>query len=111
MSAVVTVIDAAEFKAQLDENQAALLIDVREPVEFQMQRIQGVKNIPKDLLLQQIKSIAPDHQSAIYLHCRAGVRSYAAGETLIQHGYNNVYSLDGGINSWIKAGYDVVTQP
>ena len=105
----VQVIDVATFKQLCASNAEQCLIDVREPAEFQLQRIHGVQNVPKDTLVDRIQTIAKNHQSPIYLHCRAGVRSYAAAEMLIQHGYENVYSVAGGLNAWIQSGYPVET--
>ena len=109
MSIYVQTISVAAFKQICDSQSDTCLIDVREPAECHLQRIPGVTNIPKDRLIELIHTIATDHKCPIYLHCRAGVRSYAAAETLIQHGYENVYSVDGGLNAWLQAGYDVET--
>ena len=109
MSICVQTINVANFKQICESNIDKCLIDVREPHEFQLQRIHGVQNIPKDVLIDRINAVTKNHADAIYLHCRAGVRSYAAAEMLIQHGYENVYSVEGGLNAWIQAGYPVET--
>ncbi len=109
MSSCVKTISVVEFKQLCDSKSDACLIDVREPMECHQQRISGVTNIPKDLLIDRIQTMVSDHLRPIYLHCRAGVRSYDAALKLIQHGYENVYSVDGGLNAWIQAGYEVET--
>ena len=83
------------------------LIDVREDHEWQEQHIPRAVHIPKDELVNVIEETIPDKEATIYLHCRGGVRSLYAADCLMNLGYQNVYSVDGGIMDWMGAGYPV----
>ncbi|OJY30108.1 MAG: sulfurtransferase, partial [Legionella sp. 40-6] len=78
------------------EHGAVILIDVREVYEWQMIRIPNTIHIPKDQLSQCLGNYVADKNHPIYLLCKAGVRSLYAAEHLLQLGYQNVYSIDGG---------------
>ncbi len=99
----------AELQAVLDaaRNGEVVLIDVREPNEFEQGIIEGALTIPRGLLELKIENICPDRNRPIYLYCAAGVRSALAGAALAQMGYRNVYSLAGGVGAWVRHGYSL----
>ncbi|KTD16699.1 rhodanese-like domain-containing protein [Legionella jordanis] len=101
----IATINVHQLKQLMDENPKLCLIDVRELPEWQTVRIPGAKHIPKDRLTTEIESIAADRKQAIYLHCKGGVRSLYAAKTLLDLGYKEVYSVDGGILEWAMSGY------
>lgn len=103
----VKTIDVQEFKKHHDANPNLCLIDVRELNEWQEVHIPGALHIPQDTLPAQIAKKIPDYNQPIYLHCRGGVRSLHAAQKLIELGYKEVYSLDGGITAWEKCGYPI----
>lgn len=103
----INTINIHEFKKQYDTLKPLFLIDVREESEWQNAHIPRAIHIPKDQLIARIASIVQDHKAPIYLHCRGGVRSLHAAEQLVALGYEQVYSMDGGIMAWEKAGYPV----
>lgn len=106
---IVKNIDVHELKNLQDANSNICIIDVRENDEWQAQRIKGkVAHIPKDLIVEEIESIAPEKNKKIYLYCGKGMRSHWAASQLIAHGYTDVYSVAGGITSWIDAGYPII---
>ena len=78
------------------------LIDVREPSEYLICKINSSTLIP----LGEIEAKDParlnglDQNDAIVLHCKAGVRSMKAVNALIEMGYSNVRSMRGGILEW-----------
>lgn len=74
------------------------VIDVREPDEQQIARIQGVPLIPLSTLAQRYKELDP--AQAYYIHCKAGGRSMKALEFLRQQGFQNLKSVRGGILAW-----------
>jgi rhodanese-related sulfurtransferase len=100
-------IDVEEFKTKMDNTPNLVLIDVRELNEWQEMRIPGAVHIPKDQVAQTIESQMADKNQPIYLHCRGGVRSVYAGQMLLEKGYTDVYSIDGGILDWANHGYPV----
>ena len=83
-------------------NSDVCLVDVREPNEFAQGAIDGMVNMPRGVLEFQIAS-HPQLQSEstpIYLICRSGGRSALAAESLQRMGYQQVYSVSGGMNAW-----------
>jgi len=85
-----------------------VLIDTREPHEFQEARLEGGKLVPPGLLADEIESAAPDKSARTILYCRSGNRSYKAAEQMQALGYENVASMAGGILAWQEQGLPVV---
>lgn len=106
-SSKINAIDVHDLKNKMDNNPLLCLIDVRELDEWQAMHIPGALHVPKDMITHQITSIAPDFDHPIYLHCRSGMRSLSAAECLTQMGYQQVYSVSGGIIEWAKSGYPI----
>ena len=95
-------IDAIEVKKMLDAGRDFKLIDVREPSEVQICKINSATLIP----LGEIEAKDPKRLNGlgqndeIVLHCKAGVRSMKAVNALIDMGFSNVRSMRGGILEW-----------
>ncbi len=88
-----------EFKRALDNPKLNIrAVDVREPDEYQIARIEGVTLLPLSQLAQRFHELNP--QDTIYLHCKGGVRSLKAVKILQQQGFKNVKSVQGGIKAW-----------
>jgi rhodanese-related sulfurtransferase len=85
----------------------AVLVDVREAVEFEAERIPGTLLMPLSLFNGQRFPRLPGVK--LVLHCAVGKRSAAAGKQLLQSGYPQVYNMTGGINAWKAAGYPTET--
>ena len=94
--------------AQEIEGGDVVLIDTREPHEFQEARIEGGKLVPPGLLADEIASAAPDKSARTILYCRSGNRSYKAAEQLEALGYTDVASMAGGILLWQEQGLPVI---
>lgn len=103
----VKTIDVHQLKNKMDTNPDLCLIDVRELDEWQEVRIPGAHHIPKDVITTHIASQVSDKSHPIYLHCRGGVRSLYAAQCLLDIGYEEVYSVDGGIMEWAMFGYPI----
>ena len=103
----IKTIDVQELKKRYDASPDLCLIDVREQHEWQEMHIPRAVHIPKDELTSVIENQVPDHTHPIYLHCKGGVRSLYAAHCLMEMGYQNVYSIDGGIMEWANSGYPV----
>jgi rhodanese-related sulfurtransferase len=89
---------------------AALLLDVREPAEYQQGHLAGAINIPRGLLEFKMGS-APEFEvrdQAIVLYCKTSGRSALAAASLKQMGYVNVTSIAGGYDAWAAAGMETV---
>ncbi len=91
-------ISAHELKQKMDAREAFDLIDVREPFEYEIARIEGAKLIP----LREIAGRADELQreQTIVVHCHSGGRSAEAVRLLQQRGFTNIYNLEGGIDAW-----------
>lgn len=89
---------------------AALLLDVREPAEYQQGHLAGAINIPRGLLEFKMGS-APEFEArdqAIVLYCKTSGRAALAAASLKQMGYVNVTSIAGGYDAWAAAGMETV---
>lgn len=103
----IKIIDVHELKKRKDLDPSLHLIDVRERNEWDNVRIPWATHIPKNEITQKIDTVSADRNTAIYLHCKSGMRSLMAAKDLIQLGYKEVYSVQGGIQDWIEASYAV----
>jgi len=81
-----------------------LLIDVRDPDEWQQGHIPGAKNFSRGTVELEIEEAAPDLSTPIITHCGGGGRSALAAESLQRMGYKNVKSMGGGFKAWKAAG-------
>ncbi len=91
-------ITAKELKAWMDGKKKFVLVDVREPEEFEICRIPGSKLIPLASLPQHVHEFSKDEE--IVLHCKSGGRSMKALNTLKQYGFKKLHNLKGGITAW-----------
>ena len=103
----IKTIDVHQLKNKMDAQPNLCLIDVRELDEWDTAHIPGAIHIPKDVITSGIESTVADKTQPIYLHCRGGVRSLYAAQCLMDIGYKEVYSVDGGIVEWAMFGYPV----
>jgi len=78
----------------------AVVLDVREPDEYQQGAIPGALHIPRGQLESNIESRVTDHDATVIIHCASGVRSAFAAKTLAELGYTDVVSVAGGFNKW-----------
>lgn len=93
---VVQEVKCTEAMKLVDEG--AILIDVRTIAEYSSGHLDGAKNIPVEVIAEQIESEISDKDTKIVVYCRSGNRSATAGQTLIDMGYTNVYDL-GAMNN------------
>jgi rhodanese-related sulfurtransferase len=91
-------ITAHELKQRLDKDDRPVLLDVREPYEFSLAKIEGAILIPLGTLPQSLDKL--DRNSEIVAYCHHGMRSADAVGFLLQQGYTNVKNLVGGIDAW-----------
>lgn len=95
--------------AQEIEGGDVVLIDTREPHEYQEAHLEGGRLVPPGLLGEEIGEAAPDRSARTILYCRSGNRSYKAAEQLQALGYEDVASVAGGIVEWQQQGLPVVS--
>jgi sulfur-carrier protein adenylyltransferase/sulfurtransferase len=94
--------------AQEIEGGDVVLIDTREPHEYEEAHLEGGKLVPPGLLRDEIAAAAPDKSARTILYCRSGNRSYKAAEQLEALGYEDVASMAGGILAWQEQGLPVL---
>lgn len=95
------IITSTEAQDLLTNN--AILIDVRTPEEHNNFYIKDSINIPL-ADIKELPGLIEDKETTIILYCQTGIRSEEAAKELVKLGYQNVYSLDGGLINW---GYGV----
>jgi molybdopterin/thiamine biosynthesis adenylyltransferase/rhodanese-related sulfurtransferase/molybdopterin converting factor small subunit len=97
--AVTDDMTARELKERLDRGESIVVVDVREPQEYQINRIAGSRLIPLGELPQRYEEL--DRNAAIVCQCKSGARSAKATAFLRGIGFKNVRNLAGGILGWI----------
>jgi sulfur-carrier protein adenylyltransferase/sulfurtransferase len=91
-------IDPVEVKQRLDRGDTFVLIDVREPHEYQICSIPQAKLIPLGELPKRVNEL--DTADEIVAHCKSGMRSAKAVDFLKQAGFKKVRNMKGGILAW-----------
>jgi sulfur-carrier protein adenylyltransferase/sulfurtransferase len=98
------------FEAQQEiEGGGVVLVDTREPHEYQEAHLEGGKLVPPGLLADEIEAAAPDKSARTILYCRSGNRSALAAAQMEALGYTDVASMEGGIIAWQEQGLPVVS--
>jgi adenylyltransferase/sulfurtransferase len=87
-----------ELKRRMDAGEPFKLIDVREPFEHEIARIDGAKLIPLGEISERLDEL--EGEQPIVVHCHSGQRSAQAVRLLQQRGFTKVYNLEGGIDAW-----------
>ena len=95
-------ISATELKRRMDAREDFLLVDVREPNEYEIVSIPGSVLIPKgDILSGEALSTLPQDKPVV-LHCKSGARSAEALAVLHKAGFADAVHVGGGVLAWIK---------
>jgi len=97
----ITEIDGDEAESRLGQ---ALVLDVREPDEYEQGAIPGALHLPRGHLEGQVEGKVADKTQPVIVHCASGFRSAFAAKTLQDLGYENVVNLAGGFNRWKDEG-------
>lgn len=86
------------------------VIDVREAAEFESERIAGAVSLPLSSLRENtVTSLRKD--KPLYLICRSGSRACKAAGQLEKFGFSDLQVIDGGLQSWVDAGKQVLRGP
>ena len=118
----ITEISVQELHEKYLQHPDIILIDVREPEEHQACAIDRAVNFPRGMLEMKIAQHPVvnhycDVESAltnlaerdIYLLCGTGARSALATQALQRMGFEKVYSMQGGMQAWLEAGFPTVS--
>lgn len=97
-----------DLTERMEDNPELLLLDVREPYEFDAMHIDGAINAPRGILEscceydyeETIPELAAAREREIVVICRSGYRSVLAAHTMQRMGYKNVASLKTGMRGW-----------
>lgn len=97
--AALEEITATELRERMDRERDLQVIDVREPSEYEIARIEGARLIPLGQVVARMNEIDPSRETV--MHCKAGVRSAKAIAALKQAGFpGRLINLKGGITAW-----------
>ncbi len=102
LAAAEATITAPQLRELLESGADVALIDVREPVEWDIVRIDGATLVPRDEILSGEALGRLPRDRPLVLHCRSGVRSAEALAVLRASGFDNARHLHGGILAWAK---------
>jgi len=102
--------EAVEQKADM------ILLDVREPYEFDVMHIDGALNVPRGILEtaceydyeETVPELVEAREREVIVICRSGKRSVLAAQVMQQMGYKNVKSLRTGMRGWSDDDQDMV---
>ncbi len=94
------IVTADELRAELATATAPVLLDVREPEEFDEVHIEGCRLIPLGEILTRVEK-EMNKEDDIVVYCAHGVRSMHALRAMHQLGFKKLRSLNGGIAEWL----------
>ena len=118
----ITEISVQELHEKYLQHPDIILIDVREPEEHQACAIDRAVNFPRGMLEMKIaqhpvvnhycdveRALTNLAERDIYLLCGTGARSALATQALQRMGFEKVYSMQGGMQAWLEAGFPIVS--
>ena len=91
-------ITPAEFHERRERGLEVLLIDVREPEEYGLARIEGARLLPLSQFNEWASLLDPGAETVVM--CHHGIRSAQVCAVLSRQGFKNVSNLEGGIDRW-----------
>ena len=100
--AEITEIDTATAAERIDAG--AVVLDVREPDEYDQGALPNAIHIPRGHLEAQVEGRLLDKTAPVVVYCAGGVRSAFAAKTLQELGYGEVLSVAGGFGKWKDEG-------
>jgi sulfur-carrier protein adenylyltransferase/sulfurtransferase len=95
-----STITATELKEMIDAGKDPYLVDVREPVEFEIVKIPGGVLVPKDRILSGEALAELPQDRPLVLYCRTGVRSAEALAAVKAAGFRDAVHVQGGVTAW-----------
>src|SRR5438270_2404790 len=90
--------------AEAISRPGTVVLDVREPDEYEQGALPGAIHLPRGHLESKIETQVADRSTPVVIHCASGVRSAFAAKTLQDLGYTDVVSMVGGFNKWKDEG-------
>ena len=99
-----------EARRRLAANPKAVLLDVREDVEWQNGRATQAVHLGKGVFERDIEKLVPDTEAEIIMYCGGGYRSVLTCDVAQRMGYRNVSSLVGGYKALVAAQWPMTKQ-
>ncbi|CAM2982439.1 rhodanese-like domain-containing protein [Legionella worsleiensis] len=96
-----------KLKQLIDSHEQVTVIDTREDRELSDGIIPTSIHLSKGIIERDIEQLIPDHNQLIVVYCSGGFRCALVADALQKMGYSQVYSLSGGLRSWLDEGYPV----
>ena len=91
--AEIRCVDVDQAKEIYDQNEGALVLDVREQHSAQESCLSCAVNVSRGLIEMKVPGLVPDPDTVILTHCGGGGRASLAAHRLQEMGYNNVYAI------------------
>jgi rhodanese-related sulfurtransferase len=108
--ALVKEISLEQTRERLAKNPKAVLLDVREDLEWQKGHAVEAKHLGKGILERDIEKMFPDPNTELIMYCGGGFRSALTAEVAQRMGYKNVYSLMGGYKAMVQAKWPMKSE-
>src|SRR3954447_13135577 len=89
-----------ELHERIERGERPKIIDVREPVEYEIARIEGATLLPLSRFHEWAGGLNPEDE--LIFMCHHGVRSAQVCAVLAREGFDNVWNLEGGIDRWSR---------
>ena len=103
----IKTITALDLKEKILRKEKIVIVDCREPYEWEQCHIPKSVLIPSTKIQEEYKK-AGNPKSEIVIYCQSGARSIAACFTFLQNGYENVSNLEGGLQKWLSSGGETI---
>lgn len=100
----ISVEQAYQLLKQTDSQ--AVLVDIRDPQSFALAHPEQAFHLTNDTMVSWMDEV--DFEQPVIVMCYHGISSQGAAQYLINQGYENVYSLDGGFEGWRRAALPVI---
>lgn len=101
----VTEITVDQAREHLGQNPKAILVDVREDLEWANGHATQAVHLGKGILERDIEKVIPDRDAEIIMYCGGGFRSILTADVARRMGYRNVASLVGGYKALVQANW------
>jgi len=101
----VKELDLEQARQHLSSNPKAILIDVREDLEWQKGHAQNAVHLGKGIFERDLEKTVPDPATELIMYCGGGYRSILTADAAQKMGYKNVFSLKGGYKAMVAANW------
>ena len=101
----IPTVPLVELKRRLDAGESMVLVDVREPDEFEAGRMIGAISLPGSCLIAQAPARLRERSARVIVYCASGMRAERAARSLIELGYDRVEMAEPGFSRWRELGF------